>query len=44
MFLKRAGYHLEEILVKAENDWNAGTNTYPVTIVKAYSKLKNIPN
>lgn len=40
LFIKRAGYRYEELWIKAKNDWNTGTNTYPVTTGEAYIRLK----
>ena len=40
IFVKRAGYQYEELRIKMENDWNAGTNTYPITLNDAYARLE----
>lgn len=39
-FMKRSGYQYEELQIKMGNNWNAGSNTYPLTVEDAYTRLK----
>ena len=42
VFMKRAGYQYEELRIKMDNDWNAGTNTYADTRLETFQSRNNL--